>query len=160
MPKGKIEMKLYIETTVPNFLFADDAPEKKAITEEFYKWIKISSDTLYISELVLDELNRTQPPLRAKLLDAVARLQAKNLAITREAEGVARRYVQDKAIPTRYRDDALHVAIAVLNGLDVVVTWNMKHLANVRRIERINRTNRVMALSPIRIHTPEEVIDL
>jgi hypothetical protein len=56
-------------------------------------------------------------------------------------------------------DDALHVAIAVLNGRDVVVTWNMKHLANVRRIESINRTNRVMALSPIRIHTPEEVIE-
>jgi hypothetical protein len=36
----------------------------------------------------------------------------------------------------------------------------MKHLANVRRIESINRTNLVMALSPIRIHTPEEVIDL
>jgi len=45
----------------------------------------------------------------------------------------------------RFRDDALHVAIAVVNGLDVVVTWNMKHLANVRRIESINRTNLVMA---------------
>jgi hypothetical protein len=154
------KMKLYIETTVPNFLFADDALEKKSITEEFYRWIGTSSDTLYISELVLYEISRAQSPLRAKLLDAVARLQAKNLAITSEAEGLAERYVQDEAIPARFRDDALHVAIAVLNGLDVVVTWNMKHLANVRRIESINRTNRVMALSPIRIHTPEEVIDL
>jgi hypothetical protein len=153
-------VKLYIETTVPNFLFAEDAPEKKAVTEEFYKWIRISADTLYISELVLDELNRTQPPLRAKLLDAASRLRAKNLPVTAEAEGLAQRCVQDGAIPARFRDDALHVAIAVLNGLDVVVTWNMQHLANVRRIEKINRTNRVMALSPIRIHTPEEVIDL
>jgi hypothetical protein len=120
-------MKLYIETTVPNFLFADDAPEKQAITREFYKWIKISPDTLYISELVLDEINRAQPPLRAKLLDAVVRLQAKNLAITPEAEGLAMRYLRDEAIPVRFRDDALHVAIAVLNRLDVVVTWNMKH---------------------------------
>jgi hypothetical protein len=65
-------VKLYIETTVPNFLFADDAPEKKAITQEFYRWIRISTDSLYISELVLDELNRARPPLRAKLLNAVA----------------------------------------------------------------------------------------
>jgi hypothetical protein len=49
-------------------------------------------------------------------------------------------------IPARYRDDALHAALAVLNNLDVVVTWNMKHLANVRRIEGINRTN--LAMSP------------
>jgi hypothetical protein len=153
-------MKLYIETSVPNFLFADDAPEKKAITGEFFKWIRISPDTLYISELVFYEINRAQPPLRAKLLDAVDRLHATNLAITNEAEGLAERYVRDGAIPARFRDDALHVAIAVLNGLDVVVTWNMKHLANVRRIESINGTNRVMALRPIRIHTPEQVFDL
>jgi len=153
-------MKLYIETTVPNFLFADDAPDKKAITEEFYKWIRISTDTLYVSELVLAEINRAQPALRTRLLDAVERLQAINLAVTPEAEGLAQRYVQAEAIPARFRDDALHVAIAVLNGLDVVVTWNMKHLANVRRIASINRTNLTMALSPIRIHTPEAVIEL
>ena len=63
-------------------------------------------------------------------------------------------------IPARYRDDAMHVALAVLNNLDVVVTWNMKHLANVRRIEGINRTNAAMRLPLIRIHTPEEVIEL
>jgi hypothetical protein len=137
-----------------------DATEKKAVTEGFFKWISISPDTFYISELVLDEINRAQPPLRTKLLEAVARLPAENLTITREAEGLAERYVRDGAVPARYRDDALHVAIAVLNGLDVVVTWNMKHPANVRRIESLNRTNRVMALSPIRIHTPEEVIEL
>lgn len=153
-------MKLYIETTVPNFLFADDAPEKKAVTEQFYKWLKVSPDGLYISELVLAELSRAQLPLRAKLLDAAARLGAKVLPITEEAERVAKRYVADGVIPARFRDDAMHVAIAVLNGLDVVVTWNMKHLANVRRIEAINRTNLVMGLSPVRIHTPEEVTDL
>ena len=153
-------MKLYIETTVPNFLFADDAPDKKAITEEFYNWIRTSTDTCYISELVLAEINRAQPALRTRLLDAVERLQAINLAVTPEAEGLAQRYVQAEAIPARFRDDALHVAIAVLNGLDIVVTWNMKHLANVRRIASINRTNLTMALSPIRIHTPEAVIEL
>lgn len=153
-------LSLYIETTVPNFLFADDAPEKKAVTEEFFKWLKISPDVLYLSELVLAELSRAPLPLRAKLLDAAARVDAIVLPITVEAEGLAGRYVADGAIPARYRDDAVHVAIAVLNKLDVVVTWNMKHLANVRRIEAINRINLIMGLGPIRIHTPEEVTDL
>jgi len=121
-------MKLYIETTVPNFLFADDAPEKKAITELFYEWVKISPDTFYISGLVLAEISRAQPALRTKLLDAVERLEAEMLDITDQAERLAGRYVADGAIPSRYADDALHVAIAVLNHVDVVVTWNMKHL--------------------------------
>lgn len=153
-------MKFYIETTVPNFLFADDAPEKKAVTIQFYEWLKISPDELYISELVLAELSQAQQPLRGKLLDAVLRLDAVVLPVTLEAGGLAGRYVTDGAVPPRYRDDALHVAIAVLNGIDVVVTWNMKHLANVRRIEAINRTNLIMGLGPIRVHTPEEVTEL
>ncbi len=134
--------------------------EKKAVTEQFYNWLKVSLDKLYISELVLAELSRTHLPLRTDLLEAAVRLDAIILPITPEAEGLAGRYLSDGAVPTRYRDDAVHVAIAVLNGLDVVVTWNMKHLANVRRIEAINRTNLIMGLAPIRIHTPEEVIDL
>jgi len=134
--------------------------EKKAATEEFFKWLKICRDEIYLSELVLAELSRAPLPLRTKLLDVAARVNAIVLPITVEVEGLARRYVAEGAIPARYRDDAMHVAIAVLNKLDVVVTWNMKHLANVRRIEAINRTNLIMGLGPIRIHTPEEVTDL
>jgi predicted nucleic acid-binding protein len=153
-------MKLYLETTVPSFLFADDAPEKQEVTRQFFKWLSISPDKLYISELVLAELNRASPDVRNKLLEAVVRLPVENLSITDEAVDLAGRYVRDGVIPARYRDDAVHVALAVLNNLDVVVTWNMKHLANVRRIEGINRTNLAMRLPLIRIHTPEEVIDL
>jgi len=153
-------MKLYIETTIPNFLFADDAPEKKAITEQFFIWRQISTDEFYISELVLAELNRAKAPLRDKLFEAAVTLNATVLPITREAEGLAGRYLTDGILPARFRDDAIHVAIAILNDIDVVVTWNMKHLANVRRIAAINRTNLTMGLSPIRIHTPEEVIEL
>ncbi|MGD0413451.1 MAG: hypothetical protein ABSC18_17315 [Verrucomicrobiota bacterium] len=153
-------MKLYLETTVPNFLFADDAPEKQLVTRQFFQWLKISPDELYVSEMVLLELDRADTELRGKLLDAVAELPVEILPISREALGLAQLYVGDGVIPVRYRDDAIHVAIAVLKGLDVVVTWNMKHLANVRRIEGINRRNQAMRLPPIRIHTPEEVIDL
>jgi hypothetical protein len=64
-------MKIYIETTVPNFLFADDAPEKKAATEEFFKWLKVCRDELFTSALVLEELEAAPLPLRTKLLRAV-----------------------------------------------------------------------------------------
>jgi len=153
-------MKLYLETTVPSFLFADDAPEKQQVTRQFFKWLAISPDKLYISELVLAELNRASTVVRDKLLKAVAQLPVENLPVSDEAVDLAGQYVANNVIPARYRDDALHVALAVINNLDVVVTWNMKHLANVRRIEGINRTNLILRLALIRIHTPEEVIEL
>jgi hypothetical protein len=51
------------------------------------------------------------------------------------------------------------VAVAVCHRLDVVVSWNMEHLVNVRRIERINQINLRYQLPPIKIHTPKEVMD-
>jgi hypothetical protein len=62
-------------------------------------------------------------PLRDKLLESIAALGAGVLPVTPEAEGLAGRYLSDGVIPARFRDDAIHVAIAVLHEIDVVVTW-------------------------------------
>ena len=60
----------------------------------------------------------------------------------------------------RYKNDALHVAVAVSHNLDVIVSWNMNHLVNIRKVDRINRVNRRLGYPIIRIHTPEEVLEL
>ncbi len=61
-------------------------------------------------------------------------------------------------MPAPSNNDALPVATAVCHRLDVVVSWNMKHLVNVRRVQRINETNAREGWPLIRIHTPEEVL--
>ena len=63
-------------------------------------------------------------------------------------------------VPARFKNDALHVAVAVWHRLDVVVSWNMAHLVNMRKVERINAVNERAGLPRICIHTPEEVLDL
>jgi hypothetical protein len=77
-----------------------------------------------------------------------------------ECSVLADEYVRAGIIPARFKNDALHVAVAVWQKLEVVVSWNMAHLVNVRKIERINAVNARSGLPPIRIHTPEEVLDL
>ncbi len=62
-------------------------------------------------------------------------------------------------VPVRFLDDALHVAVAVCHRLDVVVSWNMDHLVNMRKVDRINRLNLQYGLPAIRIHTPREVME-
>ena len=44
-------MRLYLETTVPNFLFAEDAPDKRQATEVFFDWLRVASDELFVSIL-------------------------------------------------------------------------------------------------------------
>jgi len=57
-------------------------------------------------------------------------------------------------------DDALHVGIAVYHGVDVVASWNLKHLVGAYRIAGINRVNQERGYPPIRLQTPAEVMGL
>jgi len=108
----------------------------------------------------LEELDAARQPLRAKLLKAMRAIPCEILPITPEQRGLASVYVAEGIIPIRCTDDAIHAAVCVLNRIDCLVTWNMKHLANFRRIERMSQINLRFGLPPVKIHTPEEMLDL
>jgi len=69
-------------------------------------------------------------------------------------------YLNNAVLPARSKMDAFHVAICVVNQIDVLLTWNYKHLANINRknkLRRINLENNY--LHPLEILTPFEVLD-
>lgn len=153
-------MRLYLETTVPNFLFAEDAPEKRRVTEVFFDWLRVASDELFVSTLVEDEIAACPEPKRSRMIGVLRGLPLRVLPIPVECSALADDYVRAGIVPGRFKNDALHVAVAVWHKLDVVVSWNMAHLVNMRKVERINAVNERAGLPRIRIHTPEEVADL
>lgn len=152
-------MKLYIETSVPNMLLHDDAPDLRRMTEEFFDWALVCSDEFYTSAVTEDEIGRAPSALQEKLLKALRLLHPQLLSLNAEARGLAQLYLREGVLPPKFSDDALHVAVAVCHRMDAIVTWNMKHLANIRRVERVNQINLRCGLPPIRIHTPAEVIE-
>lgn len=153
-------MKLYIETSVPNMLLHEDAPDKMQITALFMQWVGLSAHELFISPVVVKEIARTPGPRRAMLEKAVVELGATLLAVSAEAEELARHYAAARIMPARFQDDALHVAVAACHHLDMIVSWNMKHLANPNKVARINAVNRQYGWPLMRIHTPQEVLGL
>jgi len=153
-------MKLYIETSVPNMLLHDDAPDKRQITKLFVEWLSLSAHEPFVSPVVFREIARTQIPRRELLEQAVRDFRAGVLEITPEIELLLGQYMAARIIPDRYRDDLLHVAVAVCYNLDMIVSWNMKHLANPNKVALINAVNREQGRSFMRIHTPREVLGL
>ena len=80
-------------------------------------------------------------------------------ALTKEAEELAQQYIKQKIVPENKIEDALHIAIATVAEIDAVVTWNYKHLANLRREELFQSVNLGSGyLKKIEIVTPMEVI--
>lgn len=156
--------KIYLDTSVISFLYADDAPEKQEITIDFFdNFIKTGIYQATISEFVLQEIENTgNELLREKLKAAVLDYPIEIVSVTNEDElqRMAYAYISEGVIPAKKLLDALHVAACTVLSINFLVSWNYKHLANIsreRRILAVNLENNY--INPLRIITPIELIN-
>jgi len=69
-----------------------------------------------------------------------------------------RLYLQEGVVPAKFRDDARHIAVAVVNELDAVISWNYRHMVNIVTKRRVNAVNLKTGYKQIEILSPEEVL--
>ncbi len=150
--------------TVINFLFADDAPQLRDATIEFFEnFVNTGRYEVYISDIVITEIEATK--------DAEKRIQLLNVTEnypigfvdeqqSTEIIRLADLYLKNGILPVKSKADAFHIAICVVNQMDILLTWNYKHLANINRKHKITQVNiENHYLHPLEIITPFEVID-
>ena len=158
------QLTLYLDTSIINFLFADDAPEKRDITQEFFReYVKKGRYGVYISPIVIDEINKTNNDMqRIRLLNVIKEFSLPPLDITpsiAEIQHLAQRYIDQGIIPRKKLEDALHIAICTVNEIDVLLSWNFRHLANVSRERKVLGVNiQEGYMKALRIVTPLEVM--
>ena len=158
------ELKIYLDTSVPNFLFADDAPEKKEITIDFFdNFLAKGKYDAFISEFVIAEIeNTTNEAKRNKLFNAISKYPISVVQINdrTEVDELAQQYINAGIIPAHKVMDALHIAISTIYGFNVLVSRNYKHLANINKEHKIKIVNyQNNYYNDIRIITPLELID-
>jgi len=152
-------MKLYIETSVIGFIFATDAPEKMEITQMFFDK-EIKKHKSFVSELVLEEIEKTKEESKKNLLKGIIRAyNLKALERTGEAEKLAREYLMAGVASEKHFNDPLHIALAVVHGMDVIVSWNLEHIVKLKTMTIIKKVNKKLGYPDILICTPEEVIE-
>ena len=152
------KLKLYLETSVWNFYFAQDAPEKKALTVQFFD--HITDYEIFISDLVNKEIARASPAASQRLFTLLEQHQPTKLEITAEVLNLAQQYLDEGVLPASAVNDAIHAAVATVNEMDALLSWNLKHLANLNRIPKINGVNLKQGYSKkLELTTPMEVAD-
>jgi len=160
------KVKIYLDTSVPNFLFADDSPEKRDITIDFFEnFIKLSIYDSFVSPVVIAEIEDTNnEKKRNDLINIIETYPIDLLDYSDEQaieiQELAEKYIEHKIIPEKKLADALHIAICVVKGIDFLVSWNYKHLANINRELKIKLLNWDLGYRvDLRIITPLELID-
>lgn len=112
---------------------------------------------LFVSQLVLQEVGEGNPGMANQRLAAVRNFPV--LAVTREAVGLAERPMQFRSLPAKARVDALHIGIAAVHGMEYLLTWNCRHIANARMRTRIEMVCREGGYEPPIMCTPEELME-
>ena len=154
------KLKVYLDTSVINFVYADDAPDFKKATVEFFARYSLQYD-LYISNVVMAELSRDPDAAhRAKLLAVIKAHPITLIGEERWADvrELAATYLERGLFPANKEEDAMHAAYATVHQLDVLLSWNFKHLANVRKEATIQAVTLELGYRyPLRIVAPLEV---
>ncbi len=154
------KLKLYLETSVWNFCFAEDAPEKQAATLQFFERVKQGAYDIFVSNLVFQEIAGASARKRELLLHLTAQYRHEELEINQEVLQLTNQYLAQNALPVTAEADATHAAVATVYELDALISWNLKHLANLNRMAKINAVNLVCGYTKkLELVTPLEVVN-
>lgn len=152
------KLKLYLETSVWSFLFADDAPANKEVTHRLFKDIQKGYYEIYTSDIALAEIADAPKNKREQMESAIRKYNPLILEYNTECEALAKEYMKIPIIPAKFERDVQHIAIAVINNLDVIVSWNLKHIVKLKTRREVNAVNKIVGYKEIDISIPEEVI--
>jgi predicted nucleic acid-binding protein len=144
---------LYLDTSVIGGYFDD---EFKEATRELWRQMEAGKYRFVTSPLVGQEAADAPEEVRHLLTSTFT--QDDLLPLSLEAQELAAAYMAQKVVPAKYEDDALHVAIAVVGGIQVIVSWNFKHLVNFQREAGFNGVNLLQGYPSVRILSPLELI--
>lgn len=152
--------QLYLETSVWNFYFADDAPEKKEITLIFFDKIKRGEYEIFISDVVVEEIGKADDNKKKMLLNIIVEYSLHRLIVDEEVAKLAQKYISEGVLPSNKIEDAVHAAVATVFEMDALISWNLKHLSNLIKMELINGINMKEGYSKrLELITPMEVSD-
>jgi len=127
-----VKRRVYIETTIVSYLVA--RPSRDLVVAGHQEatrglWPRLGAEfDSYVSALVYQESGRGAPEQAERRLAAIKPFAM--LDVNDEAESLAAKLLAGSAIPHEHPEDALHIALAAVNGMDVLVTWNFTHLNN------------------------------
>lgn len=146
--------KVYIDTSVLGGYFDK---EFDLATQRFFDEVKKGEYKVVISNVTEGEL--LNAPERVRSLLNVLDIDYEVIKLTDDVVSLALEYIRENVVGQTSYDDCLHIAIATVSRLDLLVSWNFKHIVNIKRIRGSNGINIKNGYPSIEIRSPKDLID-
>ncbi len=147
------KLRIYVDTSVIGGCF----------DKEFSKWsnglvkdFKLGNFLPIVSEIVAIEISKA-PRCVKKKYSEILNLGAEQLNVNDEADILVEAYKKNKILTPKFTEDLMHIALATVANVDIVVSWNFKHIVHFDKIRQFNAINLKMGYKDIEIYSPREV---
>ena len=152
--------RVYLETTVPSYLTAWPSKElvmagHQQVTREWWELRRQDFD-VFVSQFVIDEASAGDPDAARRRLEVLSDLPL--LDPSDDVQPLADELMKGVPLPAKAVADSLHIAIATVNGMQYLLTWNCAHIANAELRVNIEAVCRKFGYQPPVICTPEELL--
>ena len=150
-----MRQRIYIDTSVVGGYFDSEFEEATAL---LFERLERNEITFVVSELLDLELMNAPQKVR-ELLHQYSANKFERVEMTDEAIELADRYIEEKVVGQTSLEDCRHIALATINKVDVLASWNFKHIVNLQRIKGYNSVNMKLGYSVIEIRSPKDLLN-
>ena len=148
------KLRIYIDTSVIGGCFDSEFKEwSVALIEDFSQGRYIP----VVSDVIAKEIGPS-PDFVKKLHTDLLALPAEVVHVNEDAISLVHHYTAHSVLSQRFTNDMLHIALATISEVDVLVSWNFKHIVRLDKVRRFNAVNLEQGYKPLTIYSPREVI--
>ncbi|MGQ9629217.1 MAG: PIN domain protein [bacterium] len=149
-----MKQRIYIDTSVIGGCEDEEfSTWSNLLFDEFREGIRIA----VISDLTRRELEEAPENVK-RIVSSLPDTSVENVFLTEEAEGLAQSYIDNGVVSSKHIADAQHIAIATVERVDILVSWNFRQIVNLDRIRAFNSVNLKLGYPILEIRSPREVI--
>jgi len=152
------KLKIYLDTSVISHLHQPDAPDKMNDTLALWEETKAGEYKAVISDITTRELMNCAEPKRSIMADYLNEYDFEVLAIDKEIDDLAQEIIKRGILTVKSIDDCTHIAAAIINNCDIIVSWNFKHLVNIKTIKGVREITVSNHYKQIDIYTPSMLL--
>jgi len=150
-----MKQRIYIDTSVVGGYFDD---EFKEATIKLFERLDNNEIVFVISDLLDLELINAPLHVREHLLN-YSPDKFQRVELTEDAIKLADTYIEERVVGKTSMEDCRHIALATINKVDVLASWNFKHIVNLDRIKGYNSVNLRLGYSMIEIRSPKDLVN-
>ena len=153
------KLKVYLDTSVISHLYQEDVPEKMTDTRQLWEMFREEKYDVYLSTVTLEEIEGCPEPKRSQLFDCLEQINYTLVQINSNVAEIAEQIIEMGILTKKSYDDCQHIGAAIISECDCIISWNFKHIVNIKTIRGIRAITNLKGHKPIEILNPSVLLE-